>query len=280
MVTHKSGQYTAFYDPGGHVVLAKRELGSDQWQVRKTPYRGNVKDAHNVISLLPDGNLIFLYRRGASGNGNLMMNRYDTKTPPWTALQHAFVNAEGERNAYWQMCIDAAGTLHLSWVWRETADVATNHDIAYAKSSDGGKTWQKSTGERYDLPITQATAEYAARVPQNHELINTTSMCANRKGRPYIVTYWRDADADLPQYRLVYPDGTGWQNSQIGQRKTPFRRSGGGSKRIPISRPRIAVDSTGQTDAAYMLFGDADQPTACPWRSPTTWPTRSGGLSI
>jgi len=39
--------------------------------------------------------------------------------------------------AYWKMCTDSGGTLHLSWVWRETGDVATNHDMAYAKSSDG-----------------------------------------------------------------------------------------------------------------------------------------------
>jgi hypothetical protein len=68
-----------------------------------------------------------------------------------------------------------------TWVWRETWDVATNHDICYAKSVDGGKTWQKSGGEKYELPITAASAEYACRVPQKSELINQTSMCVDSK---------------------------------------------------------------------------------------------------
>src|SRR5581483_2402754 len=37
---------------------------------------------------LPTGNLLFLYRDGMSGNGNLMLNFYDVKTKQWTQLQH------------------------------------------------------------------------------------------------------------------------------------------------------------------------------------------------
>ena len=127
---------------------------------------------------LPNGNLLFLYRDGSSGSGNLMMNHYSLKTKEWTQRQAAFINGEGKRNAYWQMCIDTRGTIHLSWVWRESGDVATNHDMGYARSEDQGRTWLKSNGEQYRLPITADSAEYAARIPQRHELINTTSMCA------------------------------------------------------------------------------------------------------
>ena len=57
------------------------------------------------------------------------------------------LDGQGQRNAYWQVAIDPQGSVHLSWVWRETPDVATNHDLGYAKSTDGGLTWQTSTGE-------------------------------------------------------------------------------------------------------------------------------------
>ena len=63
---------------------------------------------------LPDGNLLFLYRDGASGRGNLMMNHYDLTTKKWTQRQDAFINGEGRRNAYWQMCTDTKGTIHIS----------------------------------------------------------------------------------------------------------------------------------------------------------------------
>ena len=36
------------------MVLAKRKLDSDQWQKMITPYKGNVKDAHNSISIAID----------------------------------------------------------------------------------------------------------------------------------------------------------------------------------------------------------------------------------
>jgi hypothetical protein len=190
---------------------------------------------------LENGNLLFLYRDGASGRGNLMMNHYDIKTKTWTQRQDSFIDGEGERNAYWQMCTDAKGTIHISWVWRETGDVATNHDMGYAKSSDGGKTWQKSNGELYQLPIIKKNAEYAAKIPQKSELTNTTSMCADSKGRPYIATYWRSKGTKVPQYQLIFHDGTKWEILQISNRTTPFRMSGKGEKRIPIRDVRFLL---------------------------------------
>lgn len=257
LVTYKNTQYIAFYNEHGSVVLGKRRLGSEKWQLHITQYKGNVNDAHNSISImvdgngylhmswdhhnsplryvrgikpgslqvgkelqmtgkkedkvtypefyrLTDGNLLFLYREGSSGNGNLMLNHYSTKKKQWTQVQDGWINGEGQRNAYCQMATDINGTIHLSWVWRETGDVSTNHDMGYARSNDGGMTWEKSTGEKYVLPITEATAEYAARIPQKSELINSTSTAADEEGRPCIATYWRSAESTIPQYRLIY----------------------------------------------------------------------------
>ncbi len=55
LATHGDTQYISYYDPDGHVVLGKRKLGSDNWTIQKTQYKGNIKDAHNVISLGVDG---------------------------------------------------------------------------------------------------------------------------------------------------------------------------------------------------------------------------------
>ena len=63
----------------------------------------------------------------------------------------------------------------------------------------------------------------------------------------------------MPQYHLIHHDGTTWRTSQISDRKTPFSLSGGGTKRIPISRPRIVADSSGLTGKAYMLFRDGER---------------------
>ncbi|MBN1517646.1 BNR-4 repeat-containing protein [Candidatus Sumerlaeota bacterium] len=208
---------------------------------------------------LLNGDLLFFYRDGSSGNGNLMINYYDTARKNWMQLHDGLISGEGRRNAYWQTAIDTNGLIHLSWVWRETSDVATNHDICYARSTDGGITWEQSTGERYFLPITAGTAEYACRIPTNSELINQTSMCADTEGRPYIATYWRPQDTRVPQYFLVYHDGRDWRSSQVSQRYTPFTLKGAGSKRIPISRPQIVAKTIGDTQKAYMIFRDIER---------------------
>jgi beta-glucanase (GH16 family) len=312
VVSQGQNQYVAYYDSAGYVTLGKRRLPAGPWQVQRTQYQGNVKDAHNVISLMadgagylhlsfdhhnnplhycrstapgsltmgvlepmtgqqeqkvsypefhryPNGDLLFMYRDGGSGNGNLVLNRYDQKTRRWTRLHDVLIDGEGQRNAYWQAYIDPRGTIHVSWVWRESPNVASNHDMAYARSLDGGKTWQKSTGEAYKLPITAGTAEYAARIPQNSELINQTTITTDAAGAPYIATYWRPQGTQVPQYQLIYLKDKQWRTAQISQRTTPFSLSGVGTKRIPISRPQLLVATQKGKTAAYLLFRDAER---------------------
>jgi hypothetical protein len=208
---------------------------------------------------MPGGNLLFLYRDGGSGQGNLVMNIYDVNTGKWSRLHSNLIDGQGQRNAYWQAFVDVLGTIHISWVWRETPDVASNHDMCYARSSDGGKTWTTSDDKQYTIPITAATAEYACRIPPNSELINQTSMVADAAGRPYIATYWREAGDSVPQYHLIYHTGKYWQVKNTGFRKTPFSLSGAGTKRIPISRPQIIAWESGKKMNAAIIFRDAER---------------------
>lgn len=312
IVTHNGIQYIAFYDENGYLTLGKRELGNTQWTFYLSQYKGNCKDAHNVISIMVDGegflhvafnhhgsslnycrslrpgslilgnkeimvgrdetevtypefyrltngDLIFIYRSGGSGRGNLIMNRYEAKTKTWQRVQDVLIDGENERNAYWQLYVDNVNTIHLSWVWRETPDVATNHDLCYARSRDGGATWEKSDGEKYRLPITAENAEYVWHIPQDSELINQTGMCADKNGNPYIATYWRDRESTVPQYRLIWFDGETWHMQQVFERKTPFTLKGGGTKRIPISRPQLVIDNERGKNNLYYIFRDEER---------------------
>ncbi len=208
---------------------------------------------------MPGGDLLFFYRSGASGQGDLVLNRYDLKTKTWQRLHDNLISGERERNAYWQAFVDHKGTIHVSWVWRESANVASNHDLGYACSRDGGITWQKSTGETYAIPITQASAEYAFKIPQNSELINQTSMSADKKGNPFIATYWRESDSKIPQYHVVYNTGKIWKSLNLDFRKIPFSLSGVGTKRIPISRPQIMVNISKAKASGLLIFRDEER---------------------
>ena len=55
LVTQGDEQYISYYNGDGYLVLGKRKLDSDQWTLKRTQYKGNVKDAHNIISMMLDG---------------------------------------------------------------------------------------------------------------------------------------------------------------------------------------------------------------------------------
>ncbi len=309
--SYSDHQYVAFYDDDANVILAKRKLGSESWEINKTQYKGNVKDAHNVICIMHDGDgilhmawdhhgnplryavssdpesiemgekrsmvgvledrvtypefykmangdLIFLYRDGSSGNGNLVMNHYDLKSKKWKRVQNNLIDGEGERNAYWQMCIDKSGTIHLSWVWRETGDVATNHDMCYARSKDKGRSWETSTGRSYKMPINAKTAEYVMRIPQKSNLINQTSMTADNAGNPYIATYFKGSSDTATQFKVIYKHSGKWEVSTVSKRKFNFNLGGGGTRSIPISRPQIVVEQLNNQHKLHMIFRDEE----------------------
>lgn len=314
IVSKDGWQFVAYYDAEGYVTIGKRHLGEKVFSVTRSPYKGNVADAHNVICIgidgkgflhvafdhhnnrlhycrsiapfsttlgeetsmvggdedkvsypefytLSSGNLLFAYRSGRSGQGDLVMNRYDTEKGEWHRMQDILIDGEGKRNAYWQLTVDRNGLIHMAWVWRETWFVETNHDLCYAYSDDEGKTWKRSDGATYALPITQDNAEYIAQIPQNSELINQTSIAADELSRPYIATYWKAPTDSAPQFKVVYKGSNGWNICNVGQRTMDFSLSGGGTKMIPISRPQIAVrcgkKKKKEVDV-YVVYRDAE----------------------
>ncbi len=208
---------------------------------------------------LPGNRLLFLYRDGSSGNGNLVVKRYDGNKQQWSDLHFNLISGEGKRNAYWQACVDDKGTIHISWTWRETADVASNHDICYARSVDGGETWQRSDGTPYELPITQSTAEYVLKIPMNSELINQTSITTDDNNQPFIASYWRIGKESVPQYHVVYLEGSKWKDINAGFRVTAFSLSGMGTKRIPIARPQVLAWGQGKNRRVALVFRDEER---------------------
>src|SRR5690606_8090221 len=136
---------------------------------------------------------------------------------------------------------------------------ATNHDMCYARSKDGGQTWENSKGEIYKLPITIKTAEVALQIPQNSELINQTSMTADEGGNPIIATYLKGKAASGPQYQIIYNDDKEWHSMPASSRESTFSLSGGGTKKIPISRPQILHQKKGDKEQVILLFRDLER---------------------
>lgn len=79
-----------------------------------------------------DGQLLFMYRSGRSGNGRSFFNRYDLASQTWSRfLDTPLFDGEELRNAYPIGPLKGPdGKFHIIWVWRDTPDCATNHDLS------------------------------------------------------------------------------------------------------------------------------------------------------
>jgi hypothetical protein len=203
----------------------------------------------------PDGTLYFFYRDGESGNGTLCLNRYDVASKSWRAIQHPLIDGQNKCNPYWwRPAIGKDGSIHLAWCWRDTPDAGTNHDLCYARSNDGGKTWLRSDGKPQPIPITQENAEVVLPITKGSNLINQCSAAIDPDGHPHLAEYMNDPSG-IPQYFDVWFNGTHWLTSQVSHRTTKFSLNGSGSLAIPISRPEIAISQTG---TVYLITRDAD----------------------
>ena len=103
-----------------------------------------------------EGDLLFLYRDGSSGDGRRLINIYDTDTKTWSKYINIPLldGTQRDMNAYPGNIIKGPDNwYHLFWVWRDTPVASTCHDLSYAKSPNV-KEWYTAGREVLDLPIT------------------------------------------------------------------------------------------------------------------------------
>ena len=189
---------------------------------------------------LPNGDLLFLYRVGASGGGNTWLNHWSLSSQTWTNVNRIqgtpspFIQGlwpDTNYNAYPNMpCLDANGDLYLGWTWRETPAYESNNNLLFAKSLDEGVTWETYSGTPYDLPISQGVesgdpnsiGQVIVPIPPNYSLINQAGMCLDASNNPVLATWWAPGSGTNDyrrQYMVVFPDAKGiWQTRQISNR--------------------------------------------------------------
>jgi hypothetical protein len=105
-----------------------------------------------------DGALIYTFRGGISGNGATYYNIYDETTKTWSRLlDQPLFDGKGNGNAYpVGPTLGPDGYFHMVWVWRDTGDAATNHDVCYARTKDLVH-WETVGGDPLSLPLTPST---------------------------------------------------------------------------------------------------------------------------
>lgn len=176
----------------------------------------------------PDGGLIFTYRHGQSGDGIQVYNVYHCESRTWKRLlDRPLLDGEGKRNAYFNPpSMGPDGYYHLAWVWRETADAATNHDLSYARSKDL-RNWENAAGKALELPIRLGPETIVDPVPERGGMINgNTTIGFDDKGRVTISYHKHDAAGNTQPWTARLVDGK-WHFHQITD--WPWRWDFGGA---------------------------------------------------
>src|SRR5690606_26525102 len=96
----------------------------------------------------PGGDLIFECRIGWSGDGDSFLWEYEGESGSWSYVGEYLNGTSVGENPYINgLHYDQEGRLHVSWVWRQTPDPLTNHDVYYGYSDDHGRTWRNVKGD-------------------------------------------------------------------------------------------------------------------------------------
>jgi len=136
-----------------------------------------------------------------SGSGDSYLYKYSSGS--WSPIGKYIQG--NNNNAYINGIDYANSTLHITWTWRETPDVVTNHDLGYAYSTDLGRTWNNNAGTSIGPTISPASSGiHAFSIPQNSGILNQEGQTVDPSGRVHVLNrekvggvltwlhYWRD----------------------------------------------------------------------------------------
>ena len=183
-----------------------------------------------------DGRLLFHYRDGGSGNGNEIYNIYSTQSKSWERLLDVpLTDGQGLMNAYQsQPKLLKDGWYHMYWVWRDTPDCETNHDLSYMKSPDL-VNWYDVHGKPIKLPATlNKKSLIVDPIPPGGGIINLAArMVLDVDNNPVFVYHKYDEKGALQLYTARYQDGQ-WHYHPITQWNYRWKFSGRGSINVEV----------------------------------------------
>lgn len=185
-----------------------------------------VMDASKEVSttypkflFLEDGTLIFHYRDGVSGNGAEIYVRQnsDGSFSPYldTPLTDGTVGGTSMSAYMTGPLMGPDGRYHLVWVWRDSGEADTCHDLSYAWSRDL-KTWYGSDDRQITLPIDYSMKQLIVDPVPTRGGINNSGITLgfDAQGRPLIGYYKFDENGDTNVY-LARLEAGGWNISKV-----------------------------------------------------------------
>lgn len=207
-----------------------------------------------------NGELIYTYRKGGSGNGINFTNVYDEDTKSFQRLtDQPLFDGRGLMSAYASgPRLGPDSLFHVIWFWRDTPSCETNHDLSYAQSPDL-VNWETASGQKINLPISpDDTSTVVDPVPPGGGVINGgAQLFFNDLGEPFIAYMKYDA-AGKSQIFLATLSGGAWSTKQISNWDYRWAFSGPGSIDFHIRLKKGYFNSDGQVIIPYFHIKKGD----------------------
>lgn len=201
--------------------------------------------------LTNEGDFLFHYRDGGSGNGEEIYNIYDSDSKTWSRFfDTPLTDGQGLMNAYQtQPALMKDGWYHMYWVWRDSPDCSTNHDLSYMKSPDL-KNWYNAFGEPLELPATpDKSLLIVDPVPVKGGIINLAAkMVLDDENKPAFAYHKYDSNGNIQFYTAQIQDDK-WVYKKVSDWDYRWEFSGGGT----INRELIIKDLNRRTDGNYEI---------------------------
>ncbi|MFY0654829.1 MAG: BNR repeat-containing protein [Cyclobacteriaceae bacterium] len=210
--------------------------------------------------LTKEGELLYHYRDGGSGNGNEIYNIYNTEEKKWTRmLDVPLTDGQGLMNAYQtQPRVREDGWYHVYWVWRDTPDCSTNHDLSYFKSPDL-KNWYDAFGNEIALPATlDKKSVIVDPIPVKGGIINLAArLCLDEENKPHFA-YHKYDDAGNLQFYTAHLTKDKWVYDQITDWDYRWEFSGNGSinNEVRIKGFNRRADDNYEIGYSHIKYGE------------------------
>ena len=161
-------------EPHHQRVRADAETGS-RWDITGRAVEGPLEGA-TLEPVNHGDHFWFAWAAFVPHTDNIRGFIYDVENGRWSRFVDApYFEGEGKRNAYPRgPSRGPDGYFHFVWVWRDTPDCATNHDVSYARSADLVH-WEAADGTPLALPMTLGGIAVAGAVVSKPTPKNTTS---------------------------------------------------------------------------------------------------------
>ena len=177
------------------------------------------------------GELLFSYRDGKSGDGNNLFNVYNAATRMWSRLlESPLMDGLGTMNAYMNGPSKGPdGYYHVSWVWRDSPDASTCHDLSYMRSRDLIH-WETIDGKPLALPITIKDKETLVDpIPIHGGILNGMGQVGFDRNKHPVLSYLKYDSNGNSQLYLAHLVNGSWISFQASEWKKRFEFNGGGS---------------------------------------------------